>query len=524
MDCNLTKTSSLVDLPSHILRRIYYFTDLVHICPCDLVLDHETRPSHDASFRFSWGNKGSWEEPSCTYIARGTGLYAYRNDTKPVCFEPFSISLLLVSRKIYGGALSVLYGRNKFRLKATASNMLKLLVQIGHNALSHMRSLHIILEDSDWDDTLRETSLSQWKRTCGILAHAIKPGSLSFAFTCISLPDNEATRNDITESLVLLPPLKSCAISLGLSCDGDLNTLAKDTTLALMGGKPESVVSSAHPSLIDLPREVRALILENTDLVPEWDATELKITDGKLETYAICCGRCNDTLEPCSCKEQSGTYSSSCECRTRFNTALFRVNRQLYHEALEILYPNNRFRFSGDLTVTHNVLRQFPIQALPLLRKLDIQFDITHVTQWNHPLSLFPKQWQTLLQFLALNLDLPNLWLSIIIGKCDDEYMLDDESGLPSSIVIASHNAILKAVQQLKGLGKLFVFFHELCHMEEAAEKEVMGEGYDSGKEGKLPPHARSFTSPHMQWRESEFDEGPNPRDRDDEEDGLDEW
>ena len=85
--------------------------------------------------------------------------------------------------------------------------------------------------------------------------------------------------------------------------------------------------------------------------------------------------------------------------------------------------------------------------------------------------------------------------------------MLDEDGGLPSSLVIASHRGILKPVQQLKGLRKFWLFLHELCEMEEMAEKEVMGGEYDSGKEGKLELRKRSFASPHEGWRDPEPDE-----------------
>ena len=67
-------------------------------------------------------------------------------------------------------------------------------------------------------------------------------------------------------------------------------------------------------------------------------------------------------------------------------------------------------------------------------------------------------------------------------------------------MVITSHRGILKPVQQLKGLGKLYVFLHKLCQMEEMAEKDVMGREYDNGKEGKAPPDARTYVSPHERW------------------------
>ena len=50
---------------------------------------------------------------------------------------------------------------------------------------------------------------------------------------------------------------------------------------------------------------------------------------------------------------------------------------------------------------------------------------------------------------------------------------------------------VLKPVRQLTGLARYFVLLKEFQELEERAEKEVMGEEYDSAKVGKPSLSAR---------------------------------
>ena len=510
--------NSFLDLPVSVRNKIYLLTDLCRLCPIDLVAEkellrddyvHILRDCAD-SRRFLGGERGEY----CTYvnyhwILRGP---TYRIEKFTCLGPPLALSLLLVSRAVYKETVSVLYSRNKFKLRPLTPDILAPLTRIGRNAVSNLTSLQIIWDHPvslgvDYSKARGEALVEACKSTCLFLSQSIPPHQLSFALHCSTSDRPAALR--IGEALMSLPTVKNCAISFANLFSGDKRPLARSVCQKLSGLCDDSLSSF---QFFKLPGEIRTKILRCTDLVAcrnrmQWRDNEVALCYGKLASRILCCMRCNDTLEHCCCITKRSAYSTSCECFAG-PTALLRVNRQMRMEATVVLFEYNRFHFSGSLLLTLSFFEGLSSSSLASMRMIDFSISGTQLLsiaygvaeqedgdyEW---LEKWLGGWLTILDFVQQNLNLERLWLSVRIGDWADDFDLGD-SGFTRSTMFAAYRRILNPVQRLKGLARYHVFLEdrqEFYEIEAEAERYVMGDEYDSLADGKVAHNLFEF--PH---------------------------
>ena len=505
---------SFLDLPVSVRNKIYLLSDLCRLCPIELVAERALlRDDYLRMLRGRAANRtflDGGEGCRCTHvryplIVRGP---SYRIQKFSCVGPPLALSLLFISRAVHKETVSILYSRNKFKLRPPSSDILALLTHIQPKAISNLTSLHIILDQPAFlgmtcNNAPGKAAVEAWKSECLCLSRLIPPHQLSFAFYCS--PSDEATALQIGGALMSLPTMQSCAISFGELLDKEMKSISRSICQKLSGLCDDSLVPF---QFFKLPGEIRKMILRYTDLVAcrngwQWGDNELAVCNGKLACRIGCCMHCNDTLEHCCCITKKSAYSTSCKCFCG-PIALLGVNRQMHVEATVVLFEYNRFHFSGLLRLTLSFLERLPSSSLASMRMIDLNISRTRLLsiargveeQGNRDYKWL-KDWLTALGFLQRNFNLKRLWLSVRIGDSADDFYIS-ESGFTRSTMFAAYRRILKPVKQLKGLARYHVFLNEMQGLQELeveAERYVMGDEYDSLADGKAAH--RSFEFPH---------------------------
>jgi hypothetical protein len=173
-------------------------------------------------------------------------------------------------------------------------------------------------------------------------------------------------------------------------------------------------------------------------------------------------------------------------------------NQQLRAEALDVLLLQNRIVLDGDFDKSLDWLREQG-DAVLKIRILDLQLDTRQVHEFAQPGSLWPAQWDALIEFIGENLDVENLVLSLDHGPCYEYYqgMHLEEKDLPE--VRSAYEKIMRSEPLLalgkKGLKAFYVFWAAFHNMEEEAERLVMGDGYTPP--GKVAHTVRDPVYPH---------------------------
>lgn len=124
--------------------------------------------------------------------------------------------------------------------------------------------------------------------------------------------------------------------------------------------------------------------------------------------------------------------------------ALFLVDRQMYQEASEVFYSHAFLHFYGDdFSKALAVLRQFPLDSIKRLRRLQFTMTVAQCDGWGagalasgypehsykgiskyhwdgsqRPQHDYQADWQTIVDFLANNADLPRLRITVDMSDC----------------------------------------------------------------------------------------------------------
>lgn len=265
-----------------------------------------------------------------------------------------------------------------------------------------------------------------------------------------------------------------------------------------------------------LPLELRLRILESTHLGSSetggYDARfeELLVYDGKL-VHGLNMFR---GLTVCPLAAEHASASPSCGCRT-LPTALFLVDRQMYHEAaIEVFYPNVYFQFwHENLGATLSFLRDsIPRQALPRIQRIgfiiteaqldgwcdedavasgypeyyleDAYFHVyedCHFPSRQRPELDHKTDWRAVLTYLAAFADLPGLHITVDTSCSSWSFL---ESTLIDDDVTVdwfrfSYNAWIDIATamccELKGLGGVRFEMGLFTELTSWLEREVIG-------------------------------------------------
>ena len=231
---------------------------------------------------------------------------------------------------------------------------------------------------------------------------------------------------------------------------------------------------------MDVPQEIRLRILQFTDLVlrpnptHEYPSDSLMFENGK---------EINSQRKPCS----PGCPSLKCSCYV-FPAALFYTSRQLSLEAREVYLSSNRLVFLDDPNLAvERFLGKQPDDLLRKIREIEFSFGPDELDYFRDPTSKYVKAWNAFVSFAAAHLNLGNLVFSIDAGSAYEQWAIEPISAESLSFLLPVYDEIVAPMKKLKGLKRLFVYW-PVFHMREIiAEKEVMGDDYDSSKFGKTP-------------------------------------
>lgn len=190
--------------------------------------------------------------------------------------------------------------------------------------------------------------------------------------------------------------------------------------------------------------------------------------------------------------------------------ALFLVDRQMYHEASEIFYSHAYLLFHGDdFNTALAVLRQFPLDSLQRIRRLEFNMTVAQCDGWGagalasghpehshkaisryhwdgypRPEHDYQADWQAIVDFLCKNADLPRLSITIDMGNCgwafqDITDMIMWEEGRVDfawfKFVYDFYIGISTPLCSLKDLGAVYLDLWPFKRLEPWLEREIMG-------------------------------------------------
>ncbi len=229
-------------------------------------------------------------------------------------FQTFH-GLLLCCRTVYFEASALLYSANRFVVRyahtlaplralspCALANLTHLKVVLNQTSCHHERAghegnsqccgadpefkaapccypqFHVDNHDPPLDASwgLSQAVFAEWHETAAYLASHIVPGRLELSLVCdVQHNDLEAAQL-VLAGLRLLPPLKDCHIRVCGTREPQLQRLVQDAVLrarditSFKAGPATASLAPPRPYLVNLPRELRLLILEYTDLVTPW--------------------------------------------------------------------------------------------------------------------------------------------------------------------------------------------------------------------------------------------------------------
>ena len=237
---------------------------------------------------------------------------------------------------------------------------------------------------------------------------------------------------------------------------------------------------------MQLPQELLHDVLLRTDLVVHWrpgmDVDGLLIEEGKIVP------------------SDDGPPGPGPDARSSFPLSLSQVSEQFRDVAQQVIFSKNRLIFTGHPTKTLSFLREQKPELLKLIRDVDFLFFSNDPKIWQSDKPAYDSAWRETVEFVNKNLDIPNLSLSLNTGPAFDTYeeSLENENDL--GYVRDFYQALTQPFQdseKFKQLREFRVFLACSHQMEAELEKKVMGQDYNSPKQGKIPVAKRNPWFPH---------------------------
>ena len=523
---------TLLSLPISARVKIYNHCGLIRPCPIDLNIEaiRQQWSAQDLATRRSTCLKVH----HCQYqMMRSTVSQTFDSDLPPglECFCPsLPHQLLRVSKAMHWETEAVLYGMNQFKTsRYLPGDSLDVLSKLNPRVWQLLSSLHISLSDipplilgfpaqslETFDSRSVEGAriLQTWAALCHSILSQVPSQQLKLSLSC-NVSDVETARA-VVAPLIGLQATINLSICLAASPEKreikEITRGAVSQSTRMQAGMPVSHLETL--SWTTLPKELRLDILSRTDLVdypllprPFYTRQRhgFEIESGTLLARGTeCCNNCTPTLATCACAPIRAAYSASCTCST-VPAALFRVSKQMYHEATMILFSKNRFILSGDFAANTMFIKSklaCDSGAAKYIRKLDLEISIAQLYEMRYPESEAARHWDALVASVTSSLHLPKLWLSIDAGSFRDRMVhLNNDGDYDYSWLRASYTTLTKPLHDYMSEKsrpeKFHVFLSWWDEEEEKIEKELMGRQYESASEGKLAWRARDPRYPH---------------------------
>ncbi|CAG9978474.1 unnamed protein product [Clonostachys byssicola] len=445
---------SLLSLPLHVRKRIYFFAGVTRECPIVIIPPSKAVPRptlhrDPADVRLDDGLVCNFASRN---RGRGIGLHMPHETRECECPE-VPKDLLRVNKALHGEVQDILYGENKFV---------------------------IVVKDGS-------KPVEKWTNFCQRLASCLVPGRLNLEFICDV--GEFATAEKFMQPLQALPQLKSCAIRLGRRRDTDLRSLARSTAASLTAVQHEGEDSS-FPFFL-LPHEVRLHILSYTNLgqhgsfKPEW--SDITIKRGKfsqrypkdersLSYRRACCLDCSFTKLDCICPLNYSAVSPNCTCRD-LPLDLLRVNKQMNEEATQVLFTTNMFTFEGPFDDTLNMLRALNPASLKLFRRIRFRFEPGQIFKWRST----KQNWTDLISFIGQNFDTPRLF---VVFDTTVDGQSCRERNHQQTIMNTVHEGYAFFIDEMKNHITSLLDFHVTLgvfpYLERIFERHILGQEYDS--------------------------------------------
>lgn len=454
-------------------------------------------------------------------------------------------SLLLSCRTIYEEVSELLYSTNIFEISYKSAGSLRPMRNLRDASLSSLRDLKVVLNEAschheecfeccedllghrlsgapfnvchelhtDWhwhSEALRPLEDSaialfdEWTMTANYLWSRITPENLRFSLVCDFDPEHENTPSAarlIVAPLINLSPLKGCHVRLGRTPHQELNQIAREAVLRVLG-----IVGCAEPTLapnitavdaaskfLRLPREIRFRILEYTDLItPCREVRWSRERKGYLPTLIDCqwrdanecpaqlhsgCKfrRCWDGTGPlrgfvdpspqvgCFCRLRHAAFSLNCHCWGP-PTNLFLVCRTLYRDAQAVLFTGNRFvvhdyksetphdtpgmpLYPYDRFAISDFLRGVvPSDCLHLLRSLEVTFP-PYNQEWPQEGCPALRDWVETVRFIKEKMNLEGLTIRLTMYGAP----IADYAGAREDMTMPDARDVMQAYARILG-------------------------------------------------------------------------
>ncbi len=226
--------------------------------------------------------------------------------------------------------------------------------------------------DSTSSKLAAQALLTSWYYAAVHMSSHVRPGRLALSLVCDINHQHEYALEAgqlAIAPLALFPPLKDCHVRRCKEWDRAFQRLAESAVLkACAKPSPLRLAHAKAPSaLIDLPRELRLLILEYTDLVTPWKEVTWCRTYRRYQVCRPPCLASDGGCQPhihhgcrlsqclgvdpsgrpppspgCFCRRRHAAFSFTCNCWTP-PTNLFLVCHALYRDAQLVFFSRNRF-------------------------------------------------------------------------------------------------------------------------------------------------------------------------------------
>ena len=370
----------------------------------------------------------------------------------------------------------MLYGENMFWFSYQPLHAFAAFQKLSAMAWSSMKSLTIEASDLPIPD---------WRRFCNHMGKLITLSQLTFSLICGV--DSQSEAESIGEAFQMFPTLKGCSILFTKNRKAipalELGQVAKKWAVRSSCQVLPRGESGSPSKLNALPMEIKRLILMNVGLVCD----NIIIQDGKIHSSSTCCKACIDSLIDCNCPFRGSGYSTSCTCN-RLPLAMFQINKSFNDAANDILYSLNQITFLGYPCHALKFLRGQPESVFRKWKSIVFVVGGEPRGYWTVPNEL---DYRDCVDFVKKNFDLSQLCLTLDM-RTDGDIELDDAENYLEKFTAFRHRKLVWAWDGVQGRLQRFHVLLSFDHEQEAVlEKEVMGEEYDSTKDGKPQPADR---------------------------------
>jgi len=521
----MDNSPTFLRIPLYIRIQIYRLCNIVRPCPIDLNFEGVRR----RWIAIEHATQNSERLCVCQYQrlrgpARRSPQPNYSSGVR--CFCPsLPHQLLYASHAIYDEIMPLLYGENEFRVlpskEDSPGHQLKVLWTLNSDAWKRIKSLHIGftvtiplqcspdhpgIETIDVKSIAGSKLLREWSALVEHLACRIPSSSMKLDFNCMVKDIDSGVQ--FVEPLKRLPRIIGAAVCLSPNPGHTtMKDMAKTAVLELTRkAQHHSTPQKQSFSWNLLPGEIRLQILGYTDLVVRQSPTHSQLSQsdsfeikaGSLIPRAKkCCFHCTSTLSVCYCPFKRAASSNTCICPA-VPVALFISSRLVHSDATSVFFSQNSFTFTGNFGATRRWIFNLPSIYTQHLRTIELGISYEQL-YWHirDPDTQVARDWIALITSIASLLPLPKLCL-IINARRMRETLLDlydhgdDDHAWLHTAYMQLFDPLYKQLRG-RGLRNFYVLLPWWLQYETAAERAVMGPGYDSESEGKSDFSRRHF-------------------------------